>query len=360
MMRGRGTIAFLMVLTGIALYLCYALIAPFLKPIVFGAVLVIIFYPAYLRIGRWILNRNIAAALATAALFLVITSLSVFLGRALLVGLHDIYDSLTGAGVDKEHLSVFIVQFFDRAMAWLTHYFPVAVPNLQTTISSQVEKAVSSLLAITVGVVGSLSAFGFNAVIVIVVVFFLFRDGRSMLRRLSLVLPLRPVQARRLFTRIKETLEAIVYGSLAMAAIQGTLTGLAFWFLGLASPILWGLVASLLAVLPFVGTAGVMLPATCLLLFGGHWIKAVILIVWGLAIVHPVDNILRPYLIGSHIKLSAFYVFFAVVGGLKAFGLLGVFIGPLVLAVTAALLTFVREERRAGSLGLQPAYGGRG
>jgi predicted PurR-regulated permease PerM len=348
MVRGRATIAFLMVLAGIALCLCYALIAPFLKPIIFSAVLAVIFYPAYSRVGRSIRNRNVAAALTTAGVLLAIAATSLFLGRALVAGLHDIYESLTGSGEGKERLGVFIVQLFDRAILWVSHYAPVSVPDLQATISSQAEKAVSTLLTITAGLVGSLSVFGLNAFIAIVVLFFLFRDGRSMLRRVTVMLPLRPDQTRRLFVRVKETLDAIVYGTLAMAAIQGTLTGLAFWFLGLTSPALWGLVATLLAVFPFVGTTCVWGPAACLLFFSGHWIKALVLVVWGLAVVHPVDNILRPYLIGSRVKLSVLYVFFAVVGGLKVFGVLGLVIGPLILAITAALLTFVREERRAG------------
>ncbi|HEV2400235.1 MAG TPA: AI-2E family transporter [Candidatus Sulfotelmatobacter sp.] len=347
------TTAFLIVLAGVALCLCYVLIAPFFKTVVFSAVLVIIFYPAYARICRWIQNRNIAAAVATAALLLVISSISLFLGRALIEGLRDTYESLTGAGASKERLSVFIVEFVDRAITWLSHYLPISVPTLQTTILKQTENAVSTLLTITAGLVGSLSALGLKAVIAIVVLFFLFRDGKAMLRRLSVILPLNPDQARRLFTRIKDTLDAIVYGTLAMAAIQGTLTGLGFWFLGLTSPVLWGLVAAFLAVFPVVGTTCVWGPAVCLLFFGGHWIKAVVLLVWGLAVVHPVDNILRPYLIGSRAKLSVLYVFFAVVGGLKAFGVLGLFIGPLILAVTVALLTFVREESRSKSWSLK-------
>lgn len=356
MMRSRATIAFLMVMAAIALYFCYALIAPFLKPIIFAAVLVIICYPAYIRVGRWIRNRNVAAALMTAGVLLAIASTSIFLGRALVTGLHDIYESLTGSGGGKERLSVFIVQLIDRAIAWVSHYAPVSVPDLQATISSQAEKAVSTLLTITAGLVGSLSVFGLNAFIAIVVLFFLFRDGRSMLRRVSVMLPLKPDQTRRLLARVRDTLHAIVYGTLAMAAIQGTLTGLAFWFLGLTSPALWGVVAALLAVFPFVGTTCVWAPAACLLFFGGHWIKALVLVVWGLAVVHPVDNILRPYLIGSRVKLSVLFVFFAVVGGLKAFGVLGLFIGPLILAVTAALLTFAREERRAGNRSYYPLF----
>jgi predicted PurR-regulated permease PerM len=357
MTKNRATFAFLLAMAGVAVYFCYLVVAPFLKAIVFSAILVIICYPLHTRILHWIRNRNAAAAVTTSILLLMITSVSIFLGRALIAGLQGIYESLTGSDAGKERLSVFVVRRVDQAVAWLSHYFPISVPNLQSTILNQVENAVSTLLTITSELVGSVSALGLNSFITTFVLFFFFRDGRSILRRVGVMLPLKPDQARRLFTRVKDTLDAIVYGTLAMAAIQGTLTGLAFWILGLSSPVVWGLVATLLAVLPVVGTACVWGPAAALLFFNGHWIKAVILVVWGLAVVHPVDNILRPYLIGSRVKLSVLYVFFAVVGGLKAFGLLGLFIGPLILAVTAALLTFVREERRTATWILRVPYG---
>ena len=100
------------------------------------------------------------------------------------------------------------------------------------------------------------------------------------------------------------------------------------------------------ALLPVIGTSIVILPAISMLIFSGHWIKGLILLAWGAAIVHPVDNLLRPQLIGSRTRLSTLYVFFALLGGLEAFGGLGVFIGPIVLAVTLALLKFLREEER--------------
>lgn len=356
MTRNRATVAFLMTVTAIALYLCYVLVAPFLKPIIFSVILAITFYPVQIRIHRWIRNRNISAALSTTAAILLIISLSFFVGRALVSGLHDIYDSLTGSGDGKERLSVFIVHLFDRAIAWASHYISIPASNLQSAILSQVEKAVASLLAVIAGLLGSLSSFGINAFIVIFMLFFLLRDGRLMLRRAAVVLPLRPDQVRRLFALVKETLHAIVYGTLAMAAIQGTLTGLAFWFLGLTSPVVWGLLASLLAVLPVVGTTLVWLPAACMLLLSGHWIKGVLLLIWGIAVVHPVDNVLRPYLIGERVKLSTLYIFFALLGGLRTFGGLGVFVGPLILAVTVALFRFLREEKRAGNWGFQENF----
>jgi predicted PurR-regulated permease PerM len=349
--RNRATVVFLLALTIAAVYFCYLLIAPFFKPIIFSVVVAVLCYPLHTHIRRRIRNRNIAATLSTTAAILLIISFSFFVGRALLPGLHDIYDSLTGSGEGKERLSMFILHLFGRAIAWASRYISISVPSLQGAILSQVEKALTSLLAVTAGLIGSLSTFGLNAFIAIFILFFLLRDGRSMLRRAAVVLPLTPEQVRRLFALVKETLHAIMYGTLAMAAIQGALTGMAFWFLGLTSPVVWGLLASLLAVLPIVGTTLVWLPAACMLLLSGHWIKGVLLLVWGVAVVHPVDNVLRPYLIGERVKLSTLYVFFALLGGLKTFGGLGVFIGPLILAVTVALFRFLREEKRAGNWG---------
>ena len=90
-----------------------------------------------------------------------------------------------------------------------------------------------------------------------------------------------------------------------------------------------------------------------MLLFSGHWIKALILLAWGLVVVHPIDNVLRPYLIGERTKLSTLFVFFAILGGLRTFGAMGVFIGPTILAATLALVSFLREENRQGRLGFE-------
>ncbi len=347
--RNRAALAFLLALTMAALYFCYLLIAPFLKPVIFSVVLAVLFYPLHARIGRWIRNRNMAAALSTSLVILLITLLSLFLGQALVLGLRDIYQSLSGSGDSKERLSLFIVQLSDRAVAFASRYISIPVADLQRAILNQAEKAVAGLITMSAGAFGNITSLALNAFIALFILFFLFRDGRFMLRRGAVILPLKPDQVRRLLTRVKDTLNAIAYGTLAMAAIQGTLTGLAFWFLGLTSPVVWGVVATLCALLPIIGTTFVLLPATCMLIFNGHWIKGLILLVWAIVVVHPVDNVLRPYLIGERVKLSTLYVFFALLGGLKAFGALGIFVGPLILAMTFALFRFLREENRAGS-----------
>jgi predicted PurR-regulated permease PerM len=225
---------------------------------------------------------------------------------------------------------------------------PISNSDLRTAMANQAQKAVAVLLGMTAGALGSFTALLANALIAFFILFFLLRDGKAMLRRAAVLLPLRTDQTRRLFALVKDTLDATVYGTLAIAALQGALAGLAFWILGVSSAGLWGIVTALCALLPFIGTGIVLLPAISMLFFSGHWIKGLILVAWGLAIVHPVDNLLRPHLIGSRTKLSTLFVFFALLGGLKAFGGLGLFIGPMILAITLALLTFLREEKRAG------------
>jgi len=346
MTKERTTLVFLSILIGIALYFCYLLVAPFLKPIVFSIVLAIICYPVYARIHRTIRNRNLCAGLSTTVVILLIMLVSAFLGRAIVSGLRDIYQSLSSSGGGKERLSLYIIYLFDRGLELASRYIPISVPGLRSAVLSQAEKVVAGLLAMSAGALGSVTVLLLNALIAFFVLFFLFRDGRFMLRRAVVILPLKRSQVTQLLASVKDTLNAIMYGTLAMAALQGALTAIAFWFLALASPVLWGVVAALCALLPVIGTTFVLLPAISMLLFSGHWIKGIILLVWAVAVVHPVDNVLRPYLIGGQVKLSTLYVFFALLGGLKAFGGLGVFVGPLILAITVALFRFLREESR--------------
>lgn len=347
--KNRAGLAFLLGLTSVALYFSYVLILPFLKPILFSAVLAILFYPLHSRILRWIRNRNVSAVLSSCLVILFIALSALFLGRSLATGLRDIYQSLGSSGDGSERLSLYFIHLFDRAVELASRYLPISTSDLRTATMSQAEKGVAALLNMTAGALGSITALLVNALIAFFILFFFLRDGRAMLRRAAVLLPLNADQARRLFARVKDTLNAIVYGTLAMAAIQGALTGLAFWILGVASPVLWAIVTALCAILPVIGTAIVLLPAISMLVFSGHWIKGLILLVWAMIVVHPVDNVLRPYLIGGRTKLSTLYVFFALLGGLKAFGALGVFIGPIVLAITLALFGYLREEKRAGN-----------
>ena len=111
-----------------------------------------------------------------------------------------------------------------------------------------------------------------------------------------------------------------------------------------------GVVTALCSMLPIIGTTLVFLPAICMLVFSGHWIKGLLLLVWAIAIVHPVDNVLRPYLIGERVKLSTLYVFFALLGGLKAFGALGCLYRPSDSRRDGCAIRFSQRGEACGQL----------
>jgi predicted PurR-regulated permease PerM len=142
----------------------------------------------------------------------------------------------------------------------------------------------------------------------------------------------------RLFSRVGDTVYATIYGTLAVAAVQGTLGGLMFWWLGLPAPLLWGLVMGVLAVVPVLGAFIVWIPAALFLALDGSWGKALILALWGGVAVGGIDNVIYPILVGNRMKLHTIPAFMAIVGGLIVFGPSGLILGPVALTVTVLLL----------------------
>jgi predicted PurR-regulated permease PerM len=136
-----------------------------------------------------------------------------------------------------------------------------------------------------------------------------------------------------------------MHGVVTIATIQGILCGGMFWLLGIPAAALWGLVTVFASVVPLVGTAAVWVPGTVYLLATGAWPKAIVLAVWGAAIVSSVDNLLRPKLVAGRVRLSGLAMFVAMLGGLQAFGALGIILGPVLFATAAGIVDVLRETQ---------------
>jgi predicted PurR-regulated permease PerM len=205
------------------------------------------------------------------------------------------------------------------------------------------EEASRYLLSLGATAARNVLSFVLDVVVVFFSLFFFFREGKSIRRGISEMFPLYPDQTERLFRGISETMIANFYGGLAVGAAQGILTGLAFWFRGLEAPILGAMLTALASLVPMVGSALVWGPASILLFLSGHWMKAVILLAWGAAVVGQVDVFVRPYVVGTRVKAHTLLVFFALLGGVQAFGLMGVFIGPVILSIALTTLGMLRS-----------------
>jgi len=351
-LKKRATTVLLLSLTAIALYFCYLIAKPFLKSAVLAGVIAIIFYPLHSRIRTLFRNPNAAAVVSTIVVILAILVPALALGGAVTRELSSLYQSLSRKSAESGGLSPYFMHLIEKPLAWAGRYVDLSTFDLRAAVQSRVAQASTSLLGFAADLVSNVTAFLLNAVVTFFTLFFLLRDGEYLGKRVAEALPLSRDQVERLYSGISKTVVANVHGVLVVAASQGSLLSLGFWLLGLSSPILWGLVTAVCSLLPVVGTAAVWLPASIVLMASGHWWRGFIVLAWGAAVVGLVDNVLRPFVISGRAKVNTLLIFFALLGGVNAFGLIGLFIGPIALSVTMALLRMLKEEGLTWQSGL--------
>ncbi|MGH9837413.1 MAG: AI-2E family transporter [Blastocatellia bacterium] len=340
----RATIIFLVALSVVTAWLGYLIARPFLQPVFFALVLAIVFHPLHTRLHNHIRNTNAAALLSTFCALLTITVPAFFLGAALRRELTELYQSL---GVRDGQDGGFIARLLQRlegARVWLGQYVDLSQVDLRAELIERLQQLSAFLLSQVAGVAGGVTSFVVAAVITFFTLFYLFRDGRTLWRRLAVFIPLSAAQLEKLTSGVSRTITASMYGGLAVAFAQGLLLGSAFWMLRMPSPVLWGVVTGIFSFVPVIGSGAVWLPAAIILLLNGHWVKGLILLVWGAGVIGMADNVIRPLVISGQTRFHPLYVFFALLGGVQAFGIIGLFIGPVVLAVAQALVGLIREE----------------
>lgn len=331
----------LMLATGIALYLCWQMLRPFVAVLAWAAVLVIVFYPVHRRLVART-KRPATSALLSCLLVVFTILLPVTLMAFAL------YHELAPFA---QNLQANIASLLDpnspvtgRFLGWLNQYVNVDQLRSQEFLVERLKGMGGATIAgRTLGFVGGVVGVLIEIVFVIFTMYYLFRDGHRIVNALPNVLPLERTQSEKNFARTREVISASVYGVLVIASIQGALGGLAFWILGLPSPLVWAVVMTLLSMIPMAGAFIVWVPAAIFLAVSGFWVKAIILAAWGTLIIGTVDNFLRPKLVGEKTKLHELFIFFSVLGGLKVFGILGIVLGPVVLAITLALLDVFRQ-----------------
>jgi predicted PurR-regulated permease PerM len=233
------------------------------------------------------------------------------------------------------------VPVIGSAVRWMRDSMPVTAEQVQGWILDSAQTMLKSAASISgnlaLGIMGSLVGF----FLMLFLLFFLLRDGRAMLKRLIGFIPMEPRPRGQLMSYLGDVTRAVVFGSAATALIQGVCAGIGFALVGLPSPVVFGVLATIMAFLP-VGSALVLVPAVVYLMFQGHWGAAIFLGLWS-AGVGVIDNILRPLLTATQAEVSTLAVFVGAIGGASAFGILGLVIGPVLLGFIAALLQFAEK-----------------
>ncbi len=332
--RSGGTdwiqISFFIVLMIAVIGLSVRILLPYASALFFGLIASIVFRPLYEYLLKRTERKNIAAFLATVVVLLVIVLPLVIFGILLFNEAYNFYhtNNFSASQVSWVHdvnnqvnrvlgnfspeISLDISTFMDRVVGWF-------VNNLTTVFSKFIDAIIGLFIALFA-------------------LFYLFRDGESMLKKIMFLSPLRDRYDEEIFQKVELAVNSVVRGSLVVALIQGFLSGIGFLIFGLPNPILWASISMVASLVPTVGTAVVLVPSVLYLYFSGSVGSAVGLLIWGSVAVGFVDNLVGTQLIGRGVKVHPFLILLSVIGGISFFGLIGFMVGPVILSLLFVLL----------------------
>lgn len=330
-----GQIALYLITTAVVV-LCLIILHPFLISIVGAVVLAVATHRPYRWLTARIPNRTTSAILAV---FFVIISLVIptaLLTRTLVRQAVTLVHTLR-SDQTQERISATLDRHPGLAEKVDTLSDGVDAHRITQTTTAFVGARLAGWLRNSVALIT-------RVVIMLLILFFLYRDEALAISFAASILPLNPHETEELFLRIRNTIYATALGRLAIALVQGILAGLAFWLLGVPNALLWAILTLFMAMIPAFGSFLVWGPIALYLGLNGHWGKAALLAVWGGFIVSTIDNILYPILVGAHVRQHTVTILLSILGGIAVFGVSGIILGPVTFTAAAALIEIAHER----------------
>jgi predicted PurR-regulated permease PerM len=320
-------------------YLMFLLFKPFLTPLTWAAILAALFHTPY----RWMESRwgKVWAASASTAIVTVVIVVPVLLVTSAFV-------QEATLAINSVDLSVQSEGFARIERIWARIQASRLGSNLGN-LEDVVRQGTAAIAGFVAGQAGELLR---NVVIVIVdlvvmlfAVFFFFRDGDAIMAVLRRALPFEAEQSERMITQAGELIHASIIAGFIVASLQGALGGLTFALLGISAPVFWGVVMAFFSLLP-IGAGIVWLPVAMFLLLTGSVGRGITLIAVGVGVIGLVDNFLRPALLSGRTQLNGLLIFVSLLGGIGAFGFLGLVLGPVIMATAIGMFDAYTKDRR--------------
>ncbi|MFI5007869.1 MAG: AI-2E family transporter [Solirubrobacterales bacterium] len=333
-------------------YLAYRIVEPFLVQIGWALVLAICLDPVQQRLRPRLGSTRTALLLTWLVLVLLVLPV-VFAGLALLSEGHEAVTNVRAQLENKGGASAWLHTAWD----WARGKVPMLPPEEEAIarVTAGMGNMAGFLASRAGGLVKGAALFIFDLIITLGILFFVLRDSSSFAASFRRLLPFGEDQNERLLALTSDLVSASVTATLAIAAVQGIIGGITFALLGIKSAAVWGLVMAILSFLPLVGATLIWLPAAIWLMLSGSLAKGIILILVGIVILGHVDNVVRPLLLSGKSQMNTLVLIMSLMGGLSAFGFIGIVLGPLVAAVVTALVESyqpppaVAEPAAAGS-----------
>lgn len=320
------------------------MIRGFLMPVFWAVVLAVLFWPVFGELRSRMGERGSAAALATVLLVIVAVVVPVGLVAAAVTSeAVDLYGRVA-RGEIRLAASVEAVRGWQPEVERLATRFNVDLDRVALSLSEGALAVGQSLVARLLSLGQSALQMLLMVAVSLYVLFFFLRDGERLHAALVRALPLGDPRERRLFRRFADLTRATVKGTFVVAIVQGALGGAAFAALGLSAPVLWGVMMALLSLIPALGAALVWGPAAIYLFVTGAWVKGLILVAFGAGVVGLADNVLRPMLVGRSVGMPDYLILISTLGGLTAFGVSGLVIGPVVAGLFLSVWNILTED----------------
>jgi len=346
--------SFLLMLVLVTL-LFLGVLKPFWGAIFWACIVGLIFHPIYIRLATYWNQRVNLAALATLVVCVVIGVVpSLFVLGSFFQEGASLYQRLQSGDLDLGSRIEVIRESFPAAQHFLER-LNLDLNDLKDQLSSAALGASRFLAQNAVQVGQGTLQFFVGLGLMLYLSFFMLRDGSRLVQLLVRALPLGDEREHLLFAKFAEVARATVKGNLVVAVVQGTLGGIIFAILGISGALLWGVVMTLLSLIPVVGAGLIWAPVAIYLFAVGEWVDGLILTAFGAGVIGLVDNALRPMLVGRDTKLPDYMVLLSTLGGFAVFGMNGFVIGPLVAALFVAFWEIFMREFNVPHADISPA-----
>jgi predicted PurR-regulated permease PerM len=340
---------FVLALLAGALILSFFVLRAFFNPIVFAILLATLASPFYRRLRDLLGGRETLAALliVLAVCALIVVPVFFFLFVLFLQGAdfaRELVEWVRAGELERFLDGPAIAGFEQRLSDWLAGVdVELEGLDIRGRLLGFAQTATQYFVRNSVQIFGDVVDVISKFFILVFLLFYLVRDGSRMAQSLRDFLPMRPSQKEAIFEKIRDVTRAVVFGTFAIAVIQGILGGIGLAIVGIPG-LIWGTVLGFSSMIPIIGTGLVSIPAIAYLVVTGQYWQAVFFTVWAVLLVGGVDNYLRPFLMQGRAAMSPFYIFLATIGGLSFFGLPGLVYGPLVIAFAAVMIYVYRVE----------------
>ncbi|SON49588.1 AI-2E family transporter [Vibrio tapetis] len=330
-----------------AAYACFLLVEPYVNSIILAFIISLLMFPVH----EWVENklpnyRNTASVLSCLFLVVIIVLplLAVFAAIVQQASLfsQNVYHWGTTGGMQEALNHPLILQAFDLINEYLP-FDAIQPQEIAQKVAGLISGFGTQLVAISAKILGDATGFIVDFFLMLFVLFFLLRDHDKIILAIRHILPLSRSQEDRLLAEVEQVSKSAVLGSFLTAIAQGLAGGFGMWLAGFPG-LFWGTMMGFASFIPVVGTALIWIPATVFLFISGDTTWGIFLLIWSVAIVGSIDNVLRPLLMQGSAGMNTLMIFFSLLGGIQLFGLIGLIYGPLIFAITMVLFNIYEEE----------------